>query len=89
MVSVCPHCMNAIEKPTETSYDDYVNDHKDEKILGLWSVFWYVTTDDLDDRKYFQLDAIRTHTVLDVIAMGEYLSLRPTKINGDEIKRHL
>lgn len=81
MTLICPKCGQTIdrENDVEGTYKDLLAELSRKRVIGLWSTMGYVTEDNLDKRKRFQIDAVTTDKIIEFLKIIEYDSLNGTE----------
>ena len=74
MVTLCPRCERPYEEETESTIEEMIKADREGNLLGAWTKVYFVTNDDLDDRKFFQLDAVLTSQMLGIFQVSQGLT---------------
>ena len=65
--------MEATRIETKSTLDEMIKAEKEKRLLGAWTRVYFVTEDNLDDVKYFELDAVFTSQMLGIMQVSQSL----------------
>jgi len=75
--------MEETRKETKSTLNEMIKAEKEKRLLGAWTRVYFVTEDDLDDIKYFELGAVFTSQMLGIMTVSQSLH-RSTKREKNE-----